>query len=284
MPGIKKEMLTCRSCQNQFHYNCSLVREAKFKNMSANEKALWTCGNCRGAKPKQLSIANQLTTESKTLDQIYNVVSNMQTVLESVLNQIKQVSESQQFLADQYDDYISSMKKVAVLESQMAEKDKIIDDLSARLVQNEQYSRRTHLELGNVKQEPNEDVEDFVVKLGSKIGVPMEKRDIAAAHRLRAKPGKTPSIIVEFVSRKVRDDYLNKRKLANVGEHNKIYINESLCSYYKNLLRLAKEKAKQENYKFCWFRSNKILVKKTENTTPIVITRIEDLDKVVDNA
>jgi hypothetical protein len=191
---------------------------------------------------------------------------------------VRHMSESQQFLADQYEDLRNEQKLIRDMKSTIESQASTIKDLQSRLVSSEQYSRRLHLELGNIRQTETEDVEKIVMNIAHRVGVPIVERDIAKAHRLKAGEGKTPSIIVEFVNRKIRDRILENRK--SIPKEEKIFVNESLCPYYKKLLLLAKDKCRQMNYKYCWFRNNKILVKKHEKSKSITIIKVDDLEKI----
>lgn len=290
---VLNDSIRCHDCGSLYHLNCALIRGARFKKLTPQEKENWSCLECRGLprNPSTIIGALEETPDSNqkptTLEDIYKVVINIQTVLKSVVNeqtellkQIKEVSESQQYLSDTIDELTEKVKKVESMESIIAEKNLIIEDLTTRVVQQEQYSRRTHLELGNIPPTTDENIEEIVMQVGEKMGVSVEKEDIAAAHRLRAGPGKIPSIIVEFVSRRTRNIFFeNRKKLPTTP--NKIYVNESLSSHYRNLLRLAKEKSKALNYKFCWYKNNKVFVKENESSTRIVINCLDDLEKLI---
>lgn len=222
----------------------------------------------------------------KTIEDVYNIllgiqasINTIQNEQKSIIKQIKELSDSQQFLSDKYDELSNQIKIIPKLESQLEVREEEIEDLKIRLVQSEQYSRRHHLEIGNIPNRQNENVEEIIIEVASKMKLPLEKKDIAADHRLRAGADKIPSIIVEFENRKVRDEFFRKRKLLKDAKE-RIYVNESLCPYFKNLLRATKNECKLKGYKFNWFRNNKIFVKRDESSTPISIVNYTDLKKL----
>ena len=159
-----------------------------------------------------------------------------------------------------------------------------VDDLSMRVAVNEHAARSCHLELGNIRPTKDEDVEQVVVDVAKKAGVAMIKEDIAEARRLRAGPEKIPNILVEFSSKKKRNELLSNRKSLMVPViQERIYINESLCPTFKNLLRLTKEKC--QGYRFVWYKNFKIFVKKSEGGRVVAISNLDDLNnlKVINN-
>ena len=66
---------------------------------------------------------------------------------------------------------------------------------------NEMYSRRESVRITGVEEKREEDVEEIVIGIGRKVGVEIERRDIAAAHRVGSrKDGKERQIIAKFVN------------------------------------------------------------------------------------
>ena len=60
----------------------------------------------------------------------------------------------------------------------------------------------------------------------------------------------------------------------------KIYINESLTSRIKNLLRLTKIKKQEMNFKFIWTRNGSIFLRKDEKAPVFQVNFIADLDNI----
>lgn len=275
---IPEDAVQCGTCKGSFHFECALVREVQFRKKSATDKAQWMCVQCKSEKGRvQSESASQASP--KTMDDVFRVLSSIQNSLVNLETRMNEVCDSQQFLSDKYDELMIQVQKVPTLEAALLESETQVQELQQRLNLMEQYSRRNHLEIGNIPQEKDEKVDEIVINVGSKLGLTIHKEDIAAAHRLRSAPGKTPSIIVEFVNRRLRNKYYENRKLLPQSR-NRIFINESLCSYFKNLLRCTKDRCKEENYKYCWYRNNKIFARRTDGCRPIVVTRMEDLIKI----
>ena len=99
----------------------------------------------------------------------------------------------------------------------------------------------------------NKDLEKSVKNILTEIGVKYKDEDLEACHRLRkGKNEKGPArTIVRYVNRRVCERALrNKKKLKDLSKAKKkdlglgtanIFINESLCSAYRNIWWCAKQ-------------------------------------------
>ena len=89
---------------------------------------------------------------------------------------------------------------------------------------------------------PNNILEETVLKIFSETGVTVNSRDVKACHRLNQNTN-PKKVIIKLSKRKdVARAMNNKKKLKSLKPQNiglssncKIYINESLCKYYKYL-------------------------------------------------
>ena len=110
---------------------------------------------------------------------------------------------------------------------------------------NAQYLRKECVEIvGILSTVKNEELENKVCEIFDKVGVTVTENDLEACHRLKG--SKT---IVKFSKRKLCHAVLRKKrnlknvKLSDVGlsGDTHLFINESLCSYYKGLWNKCKE-------------------------------------------
>eukprot|EP00794_Sanderia_malayensis_P002485 gene2485-2860_t len=223
---------------------------------------------------------------------------------------LKEIEKSQSFLADQYETFRNQIghlladntqikaeneklvARVRVLEKENKLRMKAIDDL-------EQYGRREMVEISGIPRQAKENCEGIVLNLASKINIDLKAEDIDACHRISAKPD--APIIAKFGSRKKcalmlskqAKSYAKKCKIADLGFEmppqsrstpndisGKVFINESLTSRNKNLLRLAKIKKRELDYKFVWTRNGTVFLRKEESSPTIKIAFLEDLEKL----
>ena len=122
---------------------------------------------------------------------------------------------------------------------------KRVIDMKRQCWANAQYSRREFLEVAGIPRDvSNDNLESKVFEGFSKVGSEMLSRDIGACHRLT----KNDRVIVKFLRRKDCDQVLSakrdlqKIKLEDIGLRgsNSIFINPSLCPYYRMLWSKSK--------------------------------------------
>lgn len=210
------------------------------------------------------------------------------------------MEKSQEFISSKYDEMLSKLnsnnelinnmsKTIESLVGKVKERDEVISQLTTRLNHLEQYGRNCNLELCEVKETEGENLENIVLNVAKKMDIYLEPNDIDIVHRLPGKKDKIRSIIVQFSSRKKRDEFIvkkNKIKVTNNdaarnGSDSKIYVNENMTPYFKNLLWKTKTAAHANGYTFAWFRFGRILVRKDESAGVIRINNETDLDKLV---
>lgn len=216
----------------------------------------------------------------------------------NIESEIKKFKKTVEFMSDQYDVLLKCIQEkdgkikkleeeVALLKLNKAEK----DDISYQISNLEQYQRNRNVEIFGIKEQPNEDYGDIVQKIAEELEIEVSAVDVDVAHRLRKiKTTKHHPIIVQFKSRQKRDLFLSKRYFVvlnntipgtEIGK--KIFINENLTAYNKELLYQAREKAKELNFRFTWFRFGKVYMRKDEQSRPIIIDRKEKLTRIIND-
>lgn len=150
--------------------------------------------------------------------------------------------------------------------------------LESELHRMEQYSRRECLEfVGIPANVEDEELEGKVIDILDYIDVPCAESDIEACHRL-----KNNRTIVKFGSRKtVFKIFKNKIKLRKADLKSigvaKVFINESLCPYYRGIWSKAKQ-FRDSNKIFSFYVSNgTIKIKKFEDSVPVPVFHDSDL-------
>ena len=115
-----------------------------------------------------------------------------------------------------------------------------ISNLERNIASQQQYTRRECIEIVNIPESvPQNELESKVIDVFAIAGMKVYPRDFHAVHRIRGK-----TVIAKLVNRKDASFILrNKKKLRDLTEKNrkklgvagKVYVNESLCPYYRFL-------------------------------------------------
>lgn len=232
---------------------------------------------------------------------------------ESIIAQNKEILDSIKFLADQQDhlkkrisdiessqervntDMLELKKQNAVLENTTSHQDDKIDRL-------EYITQMCNIDIRGIPEANNENIMETLKKISKIINygdttIPLQS-EINKMYRLGPKLSeKNPrSIIVSFNSIKSRDDFLLKIKeykksttssssklnTADLGlsqEAKRIYVSDHLTQKEKFLLSQTKKFARENNYKYHWTSSGRILLRQTDTSKIITIKNIIDLDR-----
>ena len=189
-------------------------------------------------------------------------------------------------LSKEIKDTLTYFKK---LEADIAVVKTVNDRLVERVIkterqcwENAQYSRRDTLEIVGISNSVGNSVlEERVRDVFKKIGVEIDEWNVQACHRLKEK-GRT---IVKFVNSKDCLQILRVKKdlksleptELDFPENTKIFINESLCPYYRGIWNKCKKlKAIQKIHRF-YTISGLIRVKLEETGPSRIITHMVDL-------
>lgn len=134
---------------------------------------------------------------------------------------VQNIEVSVQVMSDKYDAILADTtrheadikgikKKVQALETKVYSE---VDFLKEQLNDLEWRNRKLNLEFHGIEPAENENLIEKVNKVATLLNVaPLSCNDVAAIHRLKAKPGKTPGIIVRFSRNDVRDEWFAKRQ------------------------------------------------------------------------
>ena len=154
----------------------------------------------------------------------------------------------------------------------------------------EQYSRKNSLEILGVPEGAYTSTDEVVIRIGEAINVDIKPEDIEISHKLKRKT--TKPVIVKFVSQKVKSLlYKARTKLKNVKtsdvfpsspfasrEDQRIFINENLTNYLRELYWKANKMKKDNMITSTWTMDGKIFVKTSPSGAPVRIYCVEDLD------
>ena len=147
---------------------------------------------------------------------------------------------------------------------------------------NAQYLRRECLEVVGIPREVEQkDMEDKLLSVPENVGCKIDPDNIEDFHRLSKK---SDNVIIKFSRQKdcqhalqVKND-LRKLNLEDLGFHgkNKIYINWSLCQYYRMLWSRSKKLHGMGIIHSFSVAGKSIKIKVHENCTPLAITHVND--------
>jgi len=207
--------------------------------------------------------------EKLTLTELNALQNHTDDKLTAMLEEIKGIRLSQDFLCEKYEDMKKKLETITVTFHNLQEENNNLknvvpalqirsEKMESDINELEQYSRRCYLEFKGIAYEKNENTDQLIVQVANKIGVKLHPSDISISHRMAPSTPThpNPNIIVKFLSRKVRDNIYSKRiklKVANVSlqpRHSKVFINESLTKQNRERFKKCNDFKKKAGYKF----------------------------------
>ena len=178
---------------------------------------------------------------------------------------------------------------VAKLQAELVVTKRATSELCKRIVTierqcwaNVQYSRRECLEVARIPQQVDEkNLETKVLSIFHKIGCTIDATFIDDCYRLGKNNVRVNGKFTRWknckqifkIKKDLRD--LNMDDL-DLPRDTKIYINQSLCSYYRILWSKAKRLQNIDSIDNFYISSGSIKIKVTENSSPVTITHLDD--------
>ena len=185
-------------------------------------------------------------------------------------------------------------KENEVINNKLVEISAKIKTNATNTINQEQYTRRTMVEVNNIPKQESEKENslDIIYKLLDLLKLNLDRKTIDVAHRLSDKPDSP--IIVKFTTRSARDLFFNNRSrlanhtIADLGcnidpnkKSKKIFINESLSHSIKVLFKEVRNQCEKKNYSYAWTRNGVIFIRKNKDSQAIRINSEDDFSRKI---
>lgn len=180
-------------------------------------------------------------------------------------------------------------------EKQLEARDREITELRSTVAElqhiaaaQEQNGIRNELEIVGIPETEHENLHQLVLVASAKLGVTLVDTDIDGLHRAGPRRSSTiPSasnpknlprpIVVKLTRRTKRDELVKASKERKTltsqdivpGTSTSVYMNERLTKLNRALFRLARERAAQHKFRYCWTRDGCIYVRKAEKMSAV---------------
>ncbi|KAG7297444.1 hypothetical protein JYU34_019437 [Plutella xylostella] len=307
----------CSSCKSRYHFSCAGISERGYDRLGTG-KATWICSSCRDkqvkppidldttwtskAEPKQtagkedmlLQMSQQMDVILKKLDSVSSIEADIKEMKGDIMVLNSNLSKSIEELTHRISDVENRVTEVEQLRSEVNELRKTVADLTEDNSRNEQWVRKSNIQINGVPQKQGENLISILSRLADYCNFSLKPdTDIDFITRIATKNDtdvKRPKpIIVKFQARYKKDDFLAAlRKMKGikcsdigfVGVDDRIYANDHLSTKNRYLLQQAKAKVKAKNYAFCWVRNCTVMVRRNEKSPIIYITSADALKKI----
>ena len=221
-------------------------------------------------------------TKDEIIGRFMQLQEDSKCIVTDLKNQVNSLLESINVVVKRLDMAESSIVVCKKVNDNLSSK---IDNLERDLHRLEQYSRRECFEfVGIPSSVRQDDLQDKVIGVLEMAGVACSSDDIEACHRI-----KKNRTIVKFSSRRMSSKVLQVKKtlkdknFSNLGfsENTAIFINESLCPYYRGLWNKCKTLKENNKIHSFWTSNGTIRFKKRENDIPTSVYHDVELEELV---
>lgn len=282
------DYVSCNKCDNKYHFECSGVKKPTSKGKSAKAKIDWECNTCKNKKPRHQSVNadDDPEPDDPTYVALKRFLKGMFDRQEQRISE--RVNTITALITQMEERYLSILENVRELETRTINFKKEIEDLKLDFEMEKQYGRSKNFVITNIPHIENEDIGQKVSELLAKMDIHLESQHITA-HRLPSNKQVPAPIIVQCVTRSIRDSVVRKArkcrpstKLINTSLQDRpIFFNDHLTPYFADLMSKVNQNRKNRGYRFVWMNGNKIMVKRDNTSKPIQIVKHDDLDKIV---
>ena len=222
---------------------------------------------------------------AKEIAALRNLIQEQKIELDGLKTSMKKTEKKNNALENEL---FAARSKKEEQEEEIAEVYQLQDNL-------EQYTRKQSLEICGIPTGAYASTEDAVLKIANALDVIMSAEDINISHKVKSNGVGT--ILVKFHSHKAKSRlYKARTKLKNLrltdiftdvstatrvaAGTGRIFINENLTSYRKDLLRKANDKRRDGLIISAWSSDGKIFVKTSPEGVPVRIYAKEDLENL----
>ena len=213
-------------------------------------------------------------------DEIINLALDYQSKFDSTLAGIRNA------LSDLKKDFEKLTSDLSVARQVISVLRERVTSLERQCRSNSQYSSREYLELTGIPETSDDNApQSTVLKIFGKLEVNVDPSNVEDGHWISSKNG--PKRVIVKVSKR-KDGFkirTSKRKLkdmdlTSIGINNPVYINDSLCTYYKMLWRKCKSLRMNKLIHSFWVTNGSIRLRTAENGRTNVITHLSNLEEL----
>ncbi|KAL4707030.1 hypothetical protein ACJJTC_014309 [Scirpophaga incertulas] len=251
----------CGGCNRYLDFACANIAEIGYRRLGRERQASWRCPQCKitasksGPSPVTLELLFQeIQCMNKKLSSLPTLIS-----AESIKNELSDLKLSCDFNSAKLDEFESRItnlehqtKELNKMENLLRQTKQEVETLKCDNISRDQWARLNNIEIKGVPFNKNENLFLIFESLFKTTGYPFSKDQVNYIARVPTYQPNTKNIIVSFLNRYVKDDFvaaaraLKSITTADIGyggdPAEKIFVNDHLTAENKRLLTSVKEK------------------------------------------
>ncbi|KAL0841059.1 hypothetical protein ABMA28_014824 [Loxostege sticticalis] len=162
-----------------------------------------------------------------------------------------------------------------------------VEELKLELNERDQEALLADLEIGQLPEQKGENPVHAVIVLATRLGVPLEERDVVFAERVGAPPaeagGRARRVVVRLARRHLRDELLRAarvRRAVTAEGGGRVFINERLTRPNRQLFHRVREECRRLEWRYSWTRRGRIFARKSDGAQVFQLRSPGDLERV----
>lgn len=285
----KDDLIKCKgACEAVFHKKC-VQNNKQFLQTATCDECQKTKSPMQPAQDPKLSINPSEASGEKVLAEVnkkLEVLYNVEKKLEDLTTNVEFYAEIYQSLVEYKEE---SQKKIKSLEQKNIYLEKCNKALEERVQELEIRDKEKNIEIHGLEMQNDENTISVIQDLAQKLN--LNPGDIEDAQRVGQEKPDDPRpkiVLVTLRSKSARNKWvaakkenkLTNNKIYGNGNDKRIFINEDLPKYKRQLLWIVRNKLKPKGFQYIWIQNCNILVKKNNEEKKIFNIRSEkDLER-----
>lgn len=297
----------CAVCSQMVHLKCAQITPEDLNFLKSQSKR-WKCNKCikKNSTPgsplprpkvasQGMAVGDAASRDVSGDGSPSSSLVEMSETLKSLVVSNQDITKSLTFLHEKFDDQsslIRSLEEKLVLATvdieRLRERNERLEVENERLRlsvnQLEQDGLERSLDIHGVLEAQGETPEATVIRVGHHLGMKMGPEAIESSHRFGRPESGGRAISVKFVYKRDRDQYLNLKKVKSdlSLDNRRIFINESLTAYNRQIYALARraKAASEGRFKYLWIRNGCIYGRAEDGRRPIRIKTEKDVEMI----
>ena len=217
-----------------------------------------------------------LSKDNEEMKGLCSLVQSVQETCKVLEKKVKQLTEDKQLEAENHEKTLQSI--TSIRRDLCKEHDKNVS-LKTKIDEMDQKQRDNNVRIVGFPEQDDGDnnINNNLVQLVGATDIQPES--IVSTTRMgRLKEGRPRDLLVKFSSKTTRDKFYALRKKTPKDDNNKkVFINEDLTEPRAKLFYDARRMVKRSKLFGTWSQNGNIMVKVTENDSPLVIYNHQDL-------
>lgn len=229
----------------------------------------------RNTKPSTPKTANETVSRSD--------IGENEPTLKQVMLKLNDIIKAIDFHSKQQEEVLKRLANIEKENNNLRQENtnlnKRLANIESFFYQQQQQQLQNHITIHGVPKAPNDNLNATVINTIKAINITVTPDDIITVRRMNTNNNNTapPIIVAELKTTALKQHIMQTYKTngpimltqlssaSNAG-NKKIYINEYLNNYYKQLYSNAKELKLSNGFKFVWFKQGIIYARENETS------------------